>query len=236
MYKLLVVIINYGMARKVVKAVRKAGAQGGTTIMGKGTGGHKIKKVLGITVEPEKEIIFILVKEGRLGDILMAAVKSGKINNAGQGIAFVLDVERAAGICHEDTDLEKTKDLGRMGMGKENKVLYNLIITIVNKGDSDKVVEAARRAGAEGGTVVFGRGTGIHEHAKLFGIIIEPEKDIVLTIIDRERTDEVMSAIVLTAGLDRPGKGISFVVGVDNVVGIDPSLNKAIREKFPNKH
>ena len=57
---------------------------------------------------------------------------------------------------------------------------YDLIVTIVNKGDSERVVEASRKSGAEGGTILSGRGTGIHERAKLFGLTIEPEKDCLL--------------------------------------------------------
>ena len=47
------------------------------------------------------------------------------------------------------------------------------------------MVDASKKAGAGGGTIISGRGTGIHEHAKLFNIPIEPEKNIVLTLIDR---------------------------------------------------
>lgn len=57
-------------------------------------------------------------------------------------------------------------------MAGEGEVLYDLIVTIVNKGDAEKVVESSKRAGAEGGTIMHGRGIGIHEHARLLGITI----------------------------------------------------------------
>lgn len=60
---------------------------------------------------------------------------------------------------------------------------YDLIITIVKKGFSENILKASREAGAEGGTILFGRGAGIHEKAKIMGIPIEPEKEIVFTII-----------------------------------------------------
>lgn len=110
-------------------------------------------------------------------------------------------------------------------------ILYDLIVTIVNKGNSDDVVEASRRAGAEGGTIISGRGTGIHEQAKLFGINIEPEKDIILTLIDRQKTDEVLKEIIQAAQLDKAGKGIAFVLEVERVAGINHLLNKMLNEK-----
>jgi nitrogen regulatory protein PII len=107
-----------------------------------------------------------------------------------------------------------------------NEIPFDLIITIVNKGNSQKVVEASKKAGADGGTLLFGRGTGIHEHAKLFGITIEPEKEMVLTLIRREICEKVLSAIISEADLNKPGKGIAFVLEVERVVGINHLLDK----------
>ena len=107
------------------------------------------------------------------------------------------------------------------------EILHDLIVTIVNKGNCKKVIEASKKAGAEGGTLLFGRGTGIHEHAKLFGITIEPEKEVVLTLIRREICEEVFSAIAVAADLHKPGKGISFILEVERVVGITHLLDQA---------
>jgi len=106
------------------------------------------------------------------------------------------------------------------------KIKFDLIVTIVNKGFAEEVVEAAKKAGAEGGTIIDGRGTGIHENAKLFGIPIEPEKEIVLTLIDRTKTEKVLEAISNAAELEKPGKGIAFVLEVERTVGICHLINK----------
>lgn len=94
-----------------------------------------------------------------------------------------------------------------------------LIVTIVKRGWSEPVIAAARRAGAEGGTILLGRGTGIHEVKTLLGIAIEPEKEIILTVVAASRTDAVLAAIVAAAELDRPGMGLAFVIPVRQVVG-----------------
>lgn len=113
-----------------------------------------------------------------------------------------------------------------------NHVLYDLIVTIVNKGYSDKVVEGSKKAGAEGGTIVYGRGTGIHEQAKLFNIAIEPEKELVLTLINRDLTEEVLEYIVEYAELNKPGKGIAFVLEVERTIGINHVLNQMVKERI----
>jgi len=67
----------------------------------------------------------------------------------------------------------------------------SLIVTIVHKGWGSTVLEAAVASGARGGTVIPGRGAGINEKEKIFGMSIEPEKEIVLTLVPTERCDVV---------------------------------------------
>ena len=97
---------------------------------------------------------------------------------------------------------------------------FDLIITIVNRGFASEVVSAAKEAGAEGGTIINGRGTGVHEQAKLFGITIEPEKEIILTFVDRSKTAGIIAAVTEAVGLDNPGKGVAFVLPVSQAIGI----------------
>lgn len=97
---------------------------------------------------------------------------------------------------------------------------FDLIVTIVDKGRCEVVIRASKDAGAEGGTIIPGRGTGIHETKKLWGIPIEPEKDIVLTIVPQANTSRILAAIVAAAELNKPGAGIAFVVDLKSVVGI----------------
>jgi nitrogen regulatory protein PII len=97
---------------------------------------------------------------------------------------------------------------------------HKLLITVVQKGKAKKIIDATREAGAEGGTILFGRGTGIHEQAKLFSIPIEPEKEVVLTLIARDKTEAVLRAILEDSGLEQPGKGIAFVLPVERTTGI----------------
>lgn len=95
-----------------------------------------------------------------------------------------------------------------------------LIVTIVRKGWGDKVVEASTNAGAEGGTVLFGRGVGIHEHKRIMGIPIEPEKEIVFSVTPVEKVDAIIEEIGKAAELAKPGAGPAFVVPVEKVVGV----------------
>ncbi len=102
----------------------------------------------------------------------------------------------------------------------ELNIPFDLIITIVDRGNSDIIIKASKAAGAEGGTIIPGRGTGIHERKKLWGIPIEPEKDIILTVVPQEKTKSILKAIVEQGNLDKPGAGITFVLELKTVAGI----------------
>jgi nitrogen regulatory protein P-II 1 len=95
-----------------------------------------------------------------------------------------------------------------------------LIVSIVRKGWGDTVLEASMKAGAHGGTVMFGRGIGRNEQQRVFGIQIEPEKEIVLTIVPWDIKDHILAEIVRAAELTAPGHGLAFVVPVEQVAGI----------------
>lgn len=100
----------------------------------------------------------------------------------------------------------------------------SLIVTIVKKGWGDRVIEASMKAGAEGGTIMFGRGIGVHEQQKIMGICIEPEKEIVFSVIPNNKVQVVLESIVKGVELNKPGNGIAFVIPVEMATGIVHAL------------
>lgn len=96
----------------------------------------------------------------------------------------------------------------------------SLIVSIVRKGWGSTALEASVRAGARGGTVLVARGAGINEQEKIFGMSIEPEKEVLLTLVPTSRSREILAAIVQAAELAETGRGIAFVVPVEAVAGV----------------
>lgn len=101
---------------------------------------------------------------------------------------------------------------------------YKLIIIIVKKGTSRRVIHACKKAGAEGGTVFHGRGTDKRHKKSFFGIMIEPEKDIVLCLSPDHLVDDVLEEVTAAAKLDKPGTGVAFVINSRGVTGISHLL------------
>ena len=109
-------------------------------------------------------------------------------------------------------------------------VSASLIVTIVRKGWGSSVLQASVKAGARGGTVLLGRGAGVHEHEKIFGMSIEPEKEIVLTIVQDDQVETVLREIVRVAELDAAGHGMAFVLPVHNIVGVADSMLSELKK------
>ena len=97
---------------------------------------------------------------------------------------------------------------------------YELIITIVNKGWSEKVIKVGREAGAQGATVLHARGSGLHDLASFLGIAIEPEKEIILNVVSNDKSEAIARAISQSLNLDKHGTGISMIIPIRSVFGL----------------
>lgn len=103
---------------------------------------------------------------------------------------------------------------------------FKLLIVIVKKDLSRRVIKAVKKGGAEGGTVLLGRGTGTHETGSIFGVKVEPEKAVILCLISDPIVDKVISKVRAAVRLDRPGTGIAFVINSKSICGIAHLLEK----------
>ena len=71
----------------------------------------------------------------------------------------------------------------------------SLVVSIVRKGWGSTVLDASIKAGARGGTVLFGRGAGINEREKIFGVSIEPEKEVLLSLVLTPLIPQVLNGV-----------------------------------------
>ena len=100
------------------------------------------------------------------------------------------------------------------------KTKYEMIVVIVNEGHSDRVMDAAREAGAKGGTILRARGSGTKDIEKKYGIVVTPQKEMFYILVDAKIRDAVMSAINKAAGIDTIGQGVVFSLPVSTVSGV----------------
>lgn len=99
--KLVITIVKKGMGSKVAKVAKKEGAEAGTIIFGRGIADENIYlDILGINYDPEKEVVFTIVRENLVNNILDAITKECHMEKPGRGIAFVIPLRGLEGIFH----------------------------------------------------------------------------------------------------------------------------------------
>lgn len=91
-------IINSGFSELAMDAAKQYGAKGGTVIHGRGTVSKEAEKIFNITIQPEKEIVMILIPSSIKDEILQGLYSAVGTNTPAQGIAFAIPVEAAVGI------------------------------------------------------------------------------------------------------------------------------------------
>ena len=97
-YEMIVCVVNSGFSDAVMSAAREYGARGGTVLHARGTANQEAETFFKITIQPDKEVVFILVPSEITGDILHAIYQKVGLATPGQGIAFTLPVENAVGL------------------------------------------------------------------------------------------------------------------------------------------
>lgn len=209
--ELIVIVVNHGMGRKIAKYAKSLGISGSTVCYGNGT--VKSNKLLEFfdLGQVEKEIILIINDSFSTKTILEALNIKYKFSKPNHGIAFSIPVKQLIGSNHiESKPIDK----------EVRNIMYNAIFTIVNKGKSEDVIEAARLAGANGGTIINARGSGHNENEKIFNLEITPEKEIIFILCNKDITEKVADSIKDKLNIDEPGNGIIFIQDVNNAYGL----------------
>jgi nitrogen regulatory protein PII len=94
------------------------------------------------------------------------------------------------------------------------------IVVIVERGKAEHLVNSAKKAGAQGATIFYGRGTGETEAKKFLNMHIESSKEIIIILTENDKLKEIFETIVEAGRLKEPGTGVIFAIPVSNLVGL----------------
>lgn len=210
--ELLLVIVKDGLGSKILKSAKHCGVPGGTIFLGKGTIKNRVLEFLDLC-DIRKEIVLMIAEKTIAYYALEELNKEFHYDKPNHGIAFSSSVANLIGVRnYKENNIKESR-------GVEN-TMYKAIIVIVDKGKAETVIEAATKAGSRGGTIINGRGSGIHETNMLFSMAVEPEKEIVLILSEDKQTDTIVSFIREQLKIDEPGNGIIFIQDVNKTYGL----------------
>jgi hypothetical protein len=101
------------------------------------------------------------------------------------------------------------------------EIKNELIVSILNHGNSEAFMVEARKAGARGGTVISARGISQEVMKKFFGISVQDEKEIIFILADQDKAAPIMQAVVPGFGVTTKAAGVFFSLPVDQVMSLN---------------
>lgn len=212
--KLLLTIVGRHQGERLVSAGKSVGAGGGTILLGRGTATNKILQILAIG-DVSKDIVMTLLDDSQVDAVVQAQLAAASEDPRHlTGIAALINVSKILRrVFPADEKQAEPEPTSRRNITMEAK--WKLISIIVNSGYADEAMAAARKAGASGGTILNGRGTGTEEDVKFFGISLVPEKEMLLILAETDKAPAIMEAIRNESSLKEPGSGIAYCIDVE---------------------
>lgn len=208
--EMLVVIVEHNKASKVLHLADEKGVTASVAMLGRGTASRTLFDYLGLN-DKKKAVLMLFGKTEEIMDLADYLVEKLEMDKPNHGIAYI---ESAFNVFGTEDNANGSENI------KRGENMYNAIYTIVEKGNADDVIEAAQKAGSRGGTVMHARGSGSEEARKVFNMLIEPEKEIVLIISEEAKTKDIVESIRKETGIEEQGKGIIFVTRVEQTYGL----------------
>lgn len=208
--EMLVVIVEHNKASKVLHFADEKGVTASIAMLGRGTASRTIFDYLGLN-DKKKAVLMLFGKTEEIMDLADYLVEKLEMDKPNHGIAYI---ESAFNVFGTEDNANVSEKI------KRGETMYNAIYTIVEKGNADDVIEAAQKAGSRGGTVMHARGSGSEEARKVFNMLIEPEKEIVLIISEEAKTKDIVESIRKETGIEEQGKGIIFITRVEQTYGL----------------
>lgn len=186
--------------------------------LGFGTAASEILNYLGLEAT-EKAVIFSVQEEEKWLHIKKQLQRKLRIDAPGGGIVFIIPLSSIGGKKSLQFLLEK-QNYQKEEESTLKDTVHELIIVIANQGNIELVMDAARGAGAYGGTVIHARGTGMEKAEQFLGFSLASEKEMIFIVAQKEQKNNIMKAIMENAGSDSRAKSIVFSLPVTDTAGL----------------
>lgn len=217
-------IVDRGKGNKAASIFHEHHLEILLAVRGHGTASSAIMDCLGLD-EPEKDLVLGIATGTDAHQAMEALKHKMEFDKPGHGIAFSIPlsgISIAASNFLKDWDTSQTQitACAKEDTSMPDSKHYELIATVINTDLSTPVMEAARKAGCHGGTLVKAREIGTNEGKKLFGLTLSQEKAILLILTPVSGKQPILKAICETVLQETGEHAVAFSMPVDEVQGI----------------
>lgn len=211
-------ITDRDRAEDMAALYRDAGLNLVTTMMGRGTATPQQLALYGLS-RTEKAVTGAVVGTDTMKQLFRTAKRKLFIDIPGNGLMLAVPLKSVS----SGRTLAYLTDSGKAATGGGVPTMnfdYELIVVILNEGHSDMVMDAARSAGAGGGTVLHAKGTGGTRGEKFFSVSLADEKDMIYIIAHKDEKAAIMRSINEQAGPGTKAGAICFSLPISSVAGL----------------
>lgn len=185
-------------------------------MLGRGTASSEVLDLYGLEAK-EKALLMTVAGADMTKQLIRAAKRKLFIDVPGNGIMLAIPIKSVGG---GKTLAFLSGGAAPDGAAPEMMFDYELIMAVINEGHTDPVMDAARSAGAAGGTVLHAKGTGGALSQKFLGVSLADEKEVVLIVSKAGEKGAIMKAIADNCGVGTPSGAISFSLPISSVAGL----------------
>ena len=206
-------IIDRKNSKKYIDLYKKDKLEVMYITLGEGTARGDILDYLGLEAS-EKMVIFNFVQQRDWMLTKKDLQRKLQIDAPGEGIAFLVPLSSIGG----KRTLQFLLDRQELPESEESTLkdtTYELIVAIADQENLEMVMDAARGAGAYGGTVIHAKGTGMEYAEKYLGVTIAAEKAMIFIVTKKDQKNSIMKA-----GMQTPAKTIVFSLPVTDTAGL----------------
>lgn len=212
----LISVVNPGAMDRVCEIAAALDLPQTVTLLGHGTAVQSMLDLLGIE-STEKRVIMTVANPEKTRKFIKEMRRQVYIGIPGHGIIMAVPIKSVGG----------GKTLAYLNNGEQQPARYTpelngkyeLIVIVANEGRTDQVMNAARAAGATGGTVLHGKGTGSQNPKKFYNVSIASEKEVILMVAQNDRKAAIMQSVLHHSGPDSEAGAILFSLPVSEVAG-----------------
>lgn len=208
--KLLVCIVNEGYGEKVIGSLEEYKILCPTVIKCYGCSSRKILNLLGLE-SSDRDLLMMLLSDDNSDRCIEDVTSKFNMDKRGKGIIFTVDI---------NTHLEQKEVLDMLNDDKKTQDEFAAIVSIVNYGEAEKVMDIARKYGANGGTIIHGRGCSKNEIVHIFNFDIEVEKEVLLMIVNRSICSTIIRKVCEDLRFNEVNSGVIFSYPISEVHGL----------------
>ena len=207
--------------------LQKLGLRLNLEVRGRGTATKHLLNRLGLENKP-KCAIFSSAGEQSTQKLMQAVRRELFIDAPGNGISLAIPIKSVGGAKTLEYMQGKDQDYKTNARSEYNT---ELIMVISNEGRSEEIMDAARQAGARGGTILHAKGTARGEIDRFYNLTISDEKEMILIVASKNDKAAIMRAILKKCGPSSEAGAISFSLPVSEVMGLNTMENEDTQEQ-----